>query len=215
MSKQSAIKPESVIPVYTQNNVIAGCTTHGSASLQAHQINECHTQKQHHMNEHLAGGASAGVSAASAGVSAGGAKTGTFAAGGASAASVASGAMTIDPPQELNPSISKTANSTSNIKAAGGNLLNVHNNRQQTCGPDGEYCKNLGETTQNQNQSGGAKTKTKKNKKRKNKKSMKKLKGILKKKKERKTKTKTRSKNTKRTKKNKKRKTKKVRFSKN
>ena len=203
MSKQSVIKPESIIPVYTQNNVIAGCTTHGSASLQAHQINECHTQKQHHMNQQLAGGASAGAEAASAGVEV--AKTGT----------VASGAMTIDPPQELSPSVSDTANSKANIKAAGGNLLNVHNNRQQTCGPDGEYCKNLGEATQNQNQSGG--TKTKKNKKRKNKKSVRKLKGILKKERKRKTqrrkrKTKTQSRNTKKIKK---RKTKKVRFSKN
>ena len=129
------------------------------------------------------------------------------------------GRTTIHIPQLIAPPISDTANSKANVKAAGGSLLNVHNNHQQTCGPNDEWCKNLGvETPQ---EGGSKKTKKKHHKKRKqnrktkkiNKKTKKnknsnknrKIKGILKKTKN--------SKNSKNSNKNKKsRKTKKVRF---
>ena len=123
-------------------------------------------------------------------------------------------------PQVLMPPISDTTNSKVNLTVAGGSLLNTHQNHQQTCGPNGEYCKNLGDADGTQQEGGSKKTKkkhhkkrkqnkktkkNKKNKKNKNSNKNRKIKKILKKTKN--------SKNSKISNKNKKsRKTKKVRF---
>ena len=130
--------------------------------------------------------------------------------------------ITIHTPQNIMPPISDTADSKANVKASAGTLLNAHNNHQQTCGPNGEYCKNLG-AEETQQQGGSKKTKKKHHKKRKqnrktkkiNRKTKKnrnsnknrKIKGILKK-----TKNSKNSKNS--NKKKKSIKTKKVRFNK-
>jgi hypothetical protein len=179
---------EEVLPKYTQNNVIAGCHTHGGPMLQSHQINVCHRDHQVKINQGLSGGSG--------------------------------GRTTIHIPQLIAPPISDTANSKANVKAAGGTLLNAHNNYKQTCGDGGHYC-TTGDGDETPQEGGSKKTKKKHHKKRKqnrktrkiNKKTKKnrnsnknrKIKGILKKTKN--------SKNSKNFNKNKKsRKTKKVRF---
>ena len=107
--------PEEVLTKYTQNNVIAGCHTHNGP---AGAMGQAHQINVCHTNKQVE--MNQGLSGGSG------------------------GRTTIHMPQLIAPPISDTANSKANVKAAGGSLLNVHNNHQQTCGGGGQYCKNLG-----------------------------------------------------------------------
>ena len=129
---------EEVLPKYTQNNVIAGCHTHSGP---AGAMGQAHQINLCHTRKQAE--MNQGLSGGSG------------------------NKITMHLPHELAPPNSSTANNKANVKAAGGTLLNVHQNDQQTCGPNSEYCKNLGDAEGTQQEGGSKKTKKKHHKKRK------------------------------------------------